>query len=315
MGEGSRGGKTKVNKRNGNLSKVLPAGQNMQPRRAVRARQDDVLDVTRVLIVGDLNVGSTSISDDQVSDLFDEDIMTAVIVSSVGTCNVIRNPPSVDTNVGLNSPNGGVGLPTEVYVAAIFGVLITSQEDVKVLVDKIVAGDCDDVIEGLTKDERDVAYAAILALWETFSVASQGTSFVFTSPKDTLCDKPVEANTPGQDDLHERSTGLNEVLFGPNDITTGVIAGVITSTGIEDLIPTEVTSYADTVHVCPNEVAKGPTKVVSNLKVPNNATSTNIINGPNETLLNEALSDVIPSKDTPIVKSVPSIHGVFRMRE
>ncbi|GJY11907.1 zinc knuckle CX2CX4HX4C containing protein [Tanacetum coccineum] len=114
MGKGSRDGKKKgnatdtkshllwdvdasMNKRSGNLEKVLEDGQNTLPRQAFRASQDEVPGLVRGAIVSDLNTGNTCILVDQVSDPLHEDITTKS-----------NNPFGINTSDGFNSPYGGV---------------------------------------------------------------------------------------------------------------------------------------------------------------------------------------------------------------
>nr|GEV00718.1 hypothetical protein [Tanacetum cinerariifolium] len=59
-------------------------------------------------------------------------------------------------------------------VVAIFGISITSRKDIDILTRPIEAGECDDVLDGLTKDERKAVMDAIMTLCEKYLAASNG---------------------------------------------------------------------------------------------------------------------------------------------
>nr|GEY54825.1 hypothetical protein [Tanacetum cinerariifolium] len=59
-------------------------------------------------------------------------------------------------------------------VVAIFGISITSRKDIDILTTRIEAGECDDVLDGLSKDERKAVMDAIMTLCEKYLAASNG---------------------------------------------------------------------------------------------------------------------------------------------
>ncbi|GJT43507.1 bifunctional monodehydroascorbate reductase and carbonic anhydrase nectarin-3 [Tanacetum coccineum] len=75
--------------------------------------------------------------------------------------------PTSPNAIGSNL-NGASSVPNVDKVAAIIGVSITSLKDMDVLTRRIKAGDCNDSLDRLNKDERKVAMNATLPLCEKF---------------------------------------------------------------------------------------------------------------------------------------------------
>nr|GEY41945.1 bifunctional monodehydroascorbate reductase and carbonic anhydrase nectarin-3 [Tanacetum cinerariifolium] len=118
------------------------------------------------------------------------DVFSSVAKQTSPTPELVNAIPNQATTGSLQptSPNAiGSNLnrasfvPNIDKVAAIFGVSITSLKDIDVLTRCIEAGDCDDVLLRLNKDERKAAMGAILALFEKFLAARCSRKMVLVS--------------------------------------------------------------------------------------------------------------------------------------
>ncbi|GKB90861.1 hypothetical protein Tco_0963133, partial [Tanacetum coccineum] len=121
--------------------------------------------------------------------------------------------PTSPNAIGLNL-NGVSFVPNIDNVVAIFFLSITSLKDIDVLTRRIEAGDCDDVLDELNKDERKADMDVIMALCEKFLAArSDQTSNIYGI---NLCAGPI---TFGECFITSNDPGANKFTGETNSNT------------------------------------------------------------------------------------------------
>nr|GEY62600.1 hypothetical protein [Tanacetum cinerariifolium] len=135
------------------------------------------------------------------------------------TTKASQNDDLVIDSLNNTMTDGGIEWTevTSLDVVAIFGISITSCKNIDILITRIEAGECDDVLDGLSKDERKAVMDAIMTVCEKYLAASNGGA---NDGTDVLL---IHVSNP-YDVLDEESEEEFENVFDePESITMGIL--------------------------------------------------------------------------------------------